>query len=1040
MVNEKERAQSISETMTDGLLELDLQGKIIQANPAALSMLGFTLQGITQKTHRDLTPAKWHQQESQVIQQTNLAQHKGVTLEQEYLRQNNSVFPVLLKPILLAGTDQNLAKIIILFQDLTRQKEQEQLRQTYQRQLNSLSLITRKLQENDTVDQTIHFVLEALVAAMKYPEVAVPLIAIEDETFSTNKYSDDLDYGLTASLFVNGRETGEVTVYYSENKPFALPDEQRILETVAQALGLWLAQKSAAQELADFEEQYRSIFDNMEDGFALYEVKDEGRELIVMDWNRAAEKMYNLLRPDVLGQDIKKFFPAMEKTDIYKAIVDCWKSGGAKIIPLVHYQDAKHDQYMQNIIYRVGDRVAVIFRDVSEDEKAKQKLELSEQKFRSLIEGSVEAVYLHTIDPGNPRFIEINQSACQMLHYSREELLALGPARIDSSEYAALVPERMEKLLNEGRLLFESEHMTREGVPVPVEINSSIIELERKKYILSFVHDITERKKMEKILRESEERFRNLSDLSPVGIFFLNMQREVIYVNKKLISLSGMSFDECLGRGWRKSIHPEEQEQVLKVIEETLRQDKELSLEFRIINKQNETRWVHCRIKMMISAKNQPAGFIGIVEDVTNLEKANIELTNQLVFSQKLLEAIPNPVFYNDINGVYLGCNRAFEDYLGLSRVNIIGKYVFDLAPQDLADQWREKDLELFKSPGVQVYELKVQQKDGVRKEVIFNKATYNNSDGTIAGLIGVIVDITERKQLEELITKNERKYRGIVESTSDWIWEVDKDGKYVYASSKIMGLLGYAPEEVVGKSPFDLMPAVEAKRVKAIFENVVSEKKPFLFLENINLHKDGREVILETNGTPLFDKEGNFNGYIGVDRDITERKKAEEYIEKQNKFVKMVINSLHYPLYVIDKDYNIVLCNAAAKERGIVEGGRCHQLTHGSKEPCSGEHRCSFKEVIRTGKPIVTEHIHFDNDGHSRNFEVHGDPIFDQDGQVIQMIEYSIDITERKRAEEELKKRMNELDRFNKVTMEREKRIIELKKKVKELEQSSHG
>ncbi|MBI5555346.1 MAG: PAS domain S-box protein [Elusimicrobia bacterium] len=914
MVDEKEKAQRISETMTDGLLELDLQGKIIQANPAALSRLGFTLQEITQKTHRDLTPAKWRQQESQVIQETNLVQHQGVALEQEYLRQNNSTFPVWLKPILLTGPDQKPARILILFQDLTRQKEQEQLQRYHLRQLNSLSLLTRKLQENDTLEQTIHFVLEALVAAMKYPEVAVPLIAIEDETFSTNKYSDDLEYGLTASLFVNGREAGEVTVYYSEDKPFVLPEEQHILETVAQNLGVWLAQKSAAQELAEFEEQYRSIFDNMGDGFALYEVKDEGRELIVRDWNRAAEKMYNLLRPDVLGQDSNKFFPALEKTEVYKAILDCWKSGETKIVPLVHYQEGQPDQYRQNIIYRVDDRVAVIFRDVTEDEKARQRLELSEQKFRSLIEGSAEAVYLHTQYPVSPKFSEINQRAYQMLHYTREELLALGPTGIDSPEYAALAPERMEKLRQEGSLLFESEHLTKEGDPIPVEINSSIVELGGQKYILSFVRDITERKQLERILHESEKRFRNLSDLSPVGIFFLNKQRENIYVNKKLISLSGLSFDECLGKRWRRLLHPDDGEKVLKIIENTLPQDKEFSLKFRIINIKNEICWISVQIKTMISADNQHAGFIGIVQDVTDLEKAKTELTNQLAFSQQLLEAIPTPVFYKDTKGIYLGCNQAGERFLGRSKEMIIGRSVYELSPNDLAEVDHQKDQELFSQPGRQVYESSIQQADGACRAVIFNKATYQNPDGSIAGLIGVITDITERKKAEDSLKEAKAAIERIINSVQDVFYVFDLQGKFIYWNKALNRVTGYSDEEIASMTSPEFFSAEDTWRVKESMAKVAKEGSARLEVSVVN--KDGRQIPYEFTSSLLKDSQGNISGISGNGRDLTDRQ----------------------------------------------------------------------------------------------------------------------------RMEEELQKRLSELERFNKVTMEREKRIIELKKKVKELEQGSHG
>ncbi|MEC2076122.1 bifunctional diguanylate cyclase/phosphodiesterase [Metabacillus fastidiosus] len=122
----------------------------------------------------------------------------------------------------------------------------------------------------------------------------------------------------------------------------------------------------------------------------------------------------------------------------------------------------------------------------------------------------------------------------------------------------------------------------------------------------------------------------------------------------------------------------------------------------------------------------------------------------------------------------------------------------------------------------------------------------------------------------------DEERFRMLVEHVSDWIWEVDANGIYTYASPRIYDILGYLPSEVLGKTPFDLMEQEEAKRIAPIFEYHVANKLPIKSLENINLHRDGQEVILETSGSPIIDAEGKCVGYRGMDRDITERKMIE--------------------------------------------------------------------------------------------------------------------------------------------------------------------
>jgi PAS domain S-box-containing protein len=133
-----------------------------------------------------------------------------------------------------------------------------------------------------------------------------------------------------------------------------------------------------------------------------------------------------------------------------------------------------------------------------------------------------------------------------------------------------------------------------------------------------------------------------------------------------------------------------------------------------------------------------------------------------------------------------------------------------------------------------------------------------------------------QRKMLRDL-RKSEERYRLLVESSSDFIWEVDANGIYTYANQKIKDLLGYEPEEIIGKTPFDLMPAYEVERVARLFKDIFESQKPFQELENTNLHKDGHHVVLDTSGVPIFDTNGNFSGYRGIDRDISKRKKTEK-------------------------------------------------------------------------------------------------------------------------------------------------------------------
>ncbi|MET0102570.1 MAG: sensor domain-containing diguanylate cyclase [Sedimenticola sp.] len=126
-------------------------------------------------------------------------------------------------------------------------------------------------------------------------------------------------------------------------------------------------------------------------------------------------------------------------------------------------------------------------------------------------------------------------------------------------------------------------------------------------------------------------------------------------------------------------------------------------------------------------------------------------------------------------------------------------------------------------------------------------------------------------------LRQSEQRFRNLVESCNDWIWEVDMDGVYRYASPQVEQILGYRPDEVVGHTPFELMPQEEGGKFASAFEQWKHSAMPINALVNTNLHKDGTQVFLETSGVPFFDSDGQVVGYRGIDRDISERKRMED-------------------------------------------------------------------------------------------------------------------------------------------------------------------
>ncbi len=185
-----------------------------------------------------------------------------------------------------------------------------------------------------------------------------------------------------------------------------------------------------------------------------------------------------------------------------------------------------------------------------------------------------------------------------------------------------------------------------------------------------------------------------------------------------------------------------------------------------------------------------------------------------------------------------------------------------------------------------------------------------------------------ERQAAEKALRESEAKFRALVESSSDWIWEVDEQSAYTYSSPQVYDLLGFRAEEIVGKTPFDLMTPDDAVRLKEQFASIVSQRKHFHLVENANLHQDGRLVYLETSGTPMFDAQGVFKGYRGINRDITGRKEAEkERLASAAKLEQTLLQSIEAiaatvearDLYTAGHQRRVaVLASAIAHEMGL--------------------------------------------------------------------------------------------------------------------------
>lgn len=183
--------------------------------------------------------------------------------------------------------------------------------------------------------------------------------------------------------------------------------------------------------------------------------------------------------------------------------------------------------------------------------------------------------------------------------------------------------------------------------------------------------------------------------------------------------------------------------------------------------------------------------------------------------------------------------------------------------------------------------------------------------------------EVADRREAERALKESEERFRALTESTSDWIWEMDTEGTYLYSSPKVKDLLGFPPAEMVGKRFSDFLAPEDCSRVRSAFEAAVKAGEPFQALENTNLHKDGHRVVLETSGVPVFDADGRIRGFRGIDRDITRRKKAEGALRASEESFRKVFEEGPLGMALIGRDFRFSEVNEAF----------CHMLGYTAQE-----------------------------------------------------------------------------------------------------------
>ena len=384
-----------------------------------------------------------------------------------------------------------------------------------------------------------------------------------------------------------------------------------------------------------------------------------------------------------------------------------------------------------------------------------------------------------------------------------------------------------------------------------------------------------------RLLREGRQRLQLAMDGGDLGIWDYHIPTKHAHYDKRCAQILGYGSDEMTVtcEFVQEHVHPDDLPAVKETLESHLAgKTPRYQAEYRIRTKDGHWIWTLCRGRVIErDAGGHPIRLCGIQVDISTRKEWEMLLLRY----EKIFSSTSDLMAYTDTDFIYLTVNEAYAGFFNKNPEDIIGYSVREVVGDEAFDGIIRPHLEQCLRGNEVAYEKWFTFPNGEQK---YMRAQYYPSyvNDRIVGVAACIHDLTAIKSAIHALEESEEKFRSLVEASSDWIWALDANSAFTYCSPQIRDILGYEPEIMLGKTIFEFMATDEAERVLAICKTYIHKKVPVKNLINTLLHQDGHEVIIETCSIPIIDKNGDLAGCRGVNRDVTDRIRAVESLQKR--------------------------------------------------------------------------------------------------------------------------------------------------------------